>query len=50
MRKGKYKIKALINLDIKENYIRRKLVLNISILLILKIIPLVLLKEKKIYL
>jgi hypothetical protein len=37
-------------LDIEANYIKRKLVLDIGILLILKVIPLTLLEEKRIHL
>ena len=49
-RKKKYKVKVLINSNIKANYIKRKLALNIDILLILKVIPLILLeKEEFIY-
>ena len=50
IKKEKYKIKVFINSNIEANYIKRKLVLNIDILLILKVISLILLKKKRIYL
>jgi hypothetical protein len=46
----KYKIKALVNSDIEANYMKKKLALDINILLILKVTFLALLKEKRIYL
>jgi hypothetical protein len=49
-RKGKYKIRVLVNSGIEANYIKRKLALNISILLILKVTSLILLEKKRIYL
>jgi hypothetical protein len=48
--KNKYKIRIFINLDIETNYIKKKLALDISILLILKVISLILLEKKRIYL
>jgi len=39
-----------VNLGIEINYIKRKPVLNISILLILEVIPLILLEGNRIYL
>jgi hypothetical protein len=50
IKKDKYQIKILVNLNIKTNYIKRKLALNIGILLILKVISLILLEETRIYL
>ena len=49
-RKSKRRIKVLVNSDIEANYIKRELALNISIILILRVIPLFLLKERRIYL
>jgi hypothetical protein len=49
-RKGKRRVRILINSGIEANYIKRKLALNISIILILRAIPLFLLKEKRIHL
>jgi hypothetical protein len=49
-RKGKRRIRVLVNSGTEANYIKRRLALDISILLILRVIPLTLLKEKKIYL
>jgi hypothetical protein len=43
MKINNYRIKILINSDIKANYIKRKLVLNMGIPLILKITSLTLL-------
>jgi hypothetical protein len=40
----------LVNSNIKANYMKRKLALNINILLILKVSFLILLKKKRIYL
>ena len=46
-----WQVKALINLNIKANYIKRKLALKIKIFKLLnKVILLTLLKGKKIYL
>jgi hypothetical protein len=39
-----------MNSDIEVNYINRKLALEISIILILRVIPLILLNKNKIYL
>jgi hypothetical protein len=50
IRKSKYRIKILVNSNIKANYIKRKLVLDIRILLILKVISFILLEETRIYL
>ena len=47
IRKDKYRIKVLINSGIEANYIKRKLALDISILLILKVILLTLLEKKE---
>ena len=50
IRKDRYKVRILVNSSIKANYIKRRLALDISILLILRVIPLILLEEKRIYL
>jgi hypothetical protein len=50
IRKGKYKVRVLVNLGIEANYIKRKLALDINILLILKVILLTLLERRRIYL
>jgi hypothetical protein len=50
IRKDKRRIRILINSNIKANYIKRKLVLNIGIILILKATFLSLLKERRIHL
>jgi hypothetical protein len=50
IRKNRYRIRVLVNLDIEANYIKRRLALNISILLILKVTFLILLEKKRIYL
>jgi hypothetical protein len=50
IRKGKYRVRVLVNSGIEANYIKRRLALDISILLILKVIPLILLERKRIHL
>jgi hypothetical protein len=50
IRKDRYRIRVLINSDIEANYIKRKLALDINILLILRIILLILLEERRIHL
>jgi hypothetical protein len=50
IRKDKYRIRVLVNSGIEANYIKRKLALDIGILLILRVIPLILLEEIRIYL
>jgi len=50
IRKGKYRIRILVNSGIKANYIKKKLALDINISLILRITPLILLEGKRIYL
>jgi hypothetical protein len=50
IRKSKYRVRVLVNSDIEANYIKRKLALDISILLILRVIPLTLLEKRRIYL
>jgi hypothetical protein len=50
IRKGRKRVRVLVNSNIEANYIKRKLALDIGIILILKVILLSLLKEKKIYL
>jgi hypothetical protein len=50
IRKSKYKVRVLVNSGIKANYIKRKLALDIRILLILRITSLILLEETRIYL
>jgi hypothetical protein len=50
IRKNRQKIRVLVNSGIKANYIKKRLVLNISILLILRVISLFLLEEKRIHL
>jgi hypothetical protein len=49
-KKVEYKVRVLINLGIKVNYIKKKLTLEISITLILGVTPLVVLDENRIYL
>ena len=49
VRKKEYKVKVLVNLSIKANYIKRKLIIKISILIIKRrIILLIFLKGKRI--
>ena len=43
-------MRVLINSSIEANYIKRKLILDINILLILEVTPLVFLERRKIYL
>jgi hypothetical protein len=50
IRKDKKRVRILVDSDIEANYIKRKLVLDIDIILILKVILLFLLEEKRIYL
>ena len=50
IRKDKRRIRVLVNSDIEANYIKRKLALDIGIILILRVIPLFLLEKKRIYL
>jgi hypothetical protein len=50
IRKDRKRIRVLVNSGIEANYIKRKLVLDIGIILILRIIPLFLLEKRKIYL
>jgi hypothetical protein len=50
IRKGKRRIRVLVNSDIEANYIKRRLALDIGIPLILKAIPLILLEKRRIYL
>jgi hypothetical protein len=50
IRKSKYRIRILVNSGIEANYIKRKLALDISILLILRVILLTLLEKRRIYL
>src|ERR1700724_1792914 len=50
IRKDKRKIRILVNSGIEANYIKRKLVLDIGIILILRAILLFLLEGKRIYL
>jgi hypothetical protein len=50
IRKGKRRIRVLVNSDIEANYIKRKLALDISIILILRATLLFLPEEKRIHL
>ena len=50
IRKSKRRIRVLVNSSIEANYIKRRLALNIGILLILKVISWILLEETRIYL
>ena len=50
IKKDKKRIKVLVNLGIKANYIKKRLALDISIILILRVILLILLERKRIYL
>ena len=49
-RKSGRRIRVLVNSGIEANYIKRRLALDISILLILKVIPLTLLERRRIHL
>jgi hypothetical protein len=50
IRKDRYRIRVLVNSGIEANYIKRRLALDIGILLILKVISLTLLEGKRIHL
>jgi hypothetical protein len=50
MRKGKRRVRVLVNSGIKANYIKRRLALNIGIILILRATLLFLLEGKRIHL
>jgi hypothetical protein len=50
IKKDRRKVRILVNSDIEANYIKRKLALDIGIILILRVIPLFLLEERRIYL
>ena len=50
IRKSKRKVRVLVNSSIKANYIKKRLALDMSIILILRVISLFLLEEKRIYL
>jgi hypothetical protein len=50
IRKDRWKVKVLVNSGIKANYIKRKLALDISIPLILRVTSLFLLEKRRIYL
>jgi hypothetical protein len=50
IKKNRKRIRILVNSDIETNYIKKRLALNIGIILILRAIPLFLLEERKIYL
>jgi hypothetical protein len=50
IRKDKYRIRVLVNSGIEANYIKRRLVLDIGIPLILRVTLLILLERKRIYL
>ena len=45
IKKRRYKVQVLVNLGIEVNYIKKKLTLKISILIILRVIPLVVLNK-----
>ena len=45
---SKYKVRVLVNSGIEANYIKRRLVLDIDILLILKVTSLTLLEKRRI--
>jgi hypothetical protein len=49
-RKGKRRVRVLVDSDIEANYIKRRLVLDIGIILILKATPLFLPEERRIHL
>ena len=50
IRKGKRRVRVLVNSDIEANYIKRRLALDIGIILILRVTFLFLLERKRIYL
>jgi hypothetical protein len=50
IRKDKRRVRILVNSSIEANYIKKRLALDIDIILILKVIPLFLLEKRKIYL
>jgi hypothetical protein len=50
IRKDKRRVRILVNSNIEANYIKRKLALDMGIILILRITLLFLLEEKRIYL
>jgi hypothetical protein len=50
IRKGKRRVRILVNSGIEANYIKRKLALDIDIILILRVTLLFLLEERRIYL
>jgi hypothetical protein len=50
IRKDRKKVRILVNLDIEANYIKRRLALDIGIILILRATLLSLLKERRIHL
>ena len=50
IRKDKRRIRILVNSNIKANYIKKRLVLDIGIILILRVTLLSLLEGKRIYL
>ena len=47
IRKGRQRVRVLVNSGIEANYIKRRLALDIGILLILRVILLFLLERKK---
>jgi hypothetical protein len=49
-RKSKHRVRVLVNSGIEANYIKKRLALDMSILLILRVTPLISLKERRIYL
>jgi hypothetical protein len=50
VKKEKYRVKALIDLGVKANYIKKRLAIEMNILVIKgEITPLVFLKRRKIY-
>jgi hypothetical protein len=50
IRKGERRVRILVNSDIEANYIKRRLALDIGIILILRVTLLFLLEERRIYL
>ena len=50
IRKNRHRIKVLVNLGIEANYIKKRLALDISILLILRVTFLTSLEERRIHL
>jgi hypothetical protein len=50
IRKNKKKVRILVNSGIEANYIKRRLALDIGIILILRVTSLFLLERKRIYL